>query len=177
MNMQRFPRQRWLTVLVVILLLTNIITLSFIWFADKPRKQQNNTSREKRMGQFMVNELKFDKDQEARYWQMRDTLVSQQRVVMDSMRIAKRNFFNLLKQPPANVSDSLLTAKGDEVTVLQRKLDLLTFHHFQRVKTLCTPAQLQKFDTVIAEIVTRMTTWKRPQEKGEKADSTKTDKP
>lgn len=174
MNMQRFPRQRWLTVLVVILLLTNIITLSFIWFADKPRKQQGTASKEKRMGQFMVNELKFDKDQEARYWQMRDTLVSQQRVVMDSMRTAKRNFFNLLKQPPATVSDSLLTAKGQEVNVLQRKLDLLTFHHFQRVKTLCTPEQLQKFDTVIAEIVNRMTTWKRPQDRG---DSTKTNKP
>lgn len=169
MNMKRFPRQRWLTVLVVILLLTNIITLSFIWFKEKPNKPQNNTSREKRMGQFMVNELKLDKDQEALYWKMRDTLLSQQRGVMDSMRTAKRNFFNLLKEPSSLATDSLLTVRGQEINVLQRKLDLITFQHFQRVRSLCTPEQLQKFDTVIAEIVNRMTTWKRPQEKADSA--------
>ncbi len=156
--------------LVIVLLLTNIITLSIYWLKDNSHPRINPGDREKRMGQFMVNEMKFTREQEAVYWKMRDTLVSQQRVVMDSIRVAKKRFFDLLKQKESVPNDSQIAARSNDISVLQRQLDLLTFRHFEQVKDLCTPEQLQKFDTVIAEIVTRMTTWRRPPSKG---DSTK----
>lgn len=169
--MKRFPKQKWLLVLVIILLLTNIITLSIYWWKDKPHARPNNNNREKKMGQFMVNEMKFDKDQETIYWKMRDTLVSQQRTVMDSIRAAKRRFFDLLKQKEVIGYDSLLDARSNEIISYQKKLELLTFRHFEEVKRLCTPEQLQKFDTVIQEIVNRMTSFRRPS--NNKGDSTK----
>lgn len=121
------------------------------------------------MGQFMVNEMKFSKEQEDKYWKIRDTLVSQQRVVMDSIRDAKKRYFDLLKQPHTASQDSLLNTRSAEINEQQRKLDLITFRHFEQVKALCTPDQLQKFDTVIAEIVNRMTSFRRPATKGDSA--------
>lgn len=172
--MKKYPQQKWLLWLVVILLVTNIFTLSFYWLKDKPAKgapTANAADREKRMGQFMVNELKLSPDQETIYWKLRDTLVTQQKPVLDSIRAAKKRFFDLLKMQQGPQYDSLLTQRGEDIAKLQRQLDLITIHHFERVRAICTQDQLVKFDTVIAEIVNRMTWGKKPVGKG---DSLKT---
>jgi Spy/CpxP family protein refolding chaperone len=167
--MIRPPRQRWLLVLVAILLLTNIATLSIYWF-KKPNHEggpgHDPGNRDKRMGQFMVDQMKFDATQEAAYWKLRDSMIASQRPVVDSMRNAKKRFFDLLNQ--SNTTDSALIARSNEIADLQKRLDQATFRHFQNVRALCRPDQLQKFDTVIKEIVDRMTPFRRTS----KGDST-----
>src|SRR5215216_615861 len=156
--MMRPPRQRWLLVLVAILLLTNIATLSIYWI-KKPDHDggpgRDSGNREKKMGQFMVDQMKFDATQEASYWKLRDSMIAIQKPVMDSIRSSKKRFFDLLNQPDA--TDSLLIAHTNQIAELHKKLDLVTFRHFQKVRNICRPDQLQKFDTVIKEIVNRMT--------------------
>lgn len=172
--MTKFPRQKWLLLLVAILLVTNLITLSVFWSKktqDEHRPDQNGGDRQRRMGQFMVNELKLDKEQEAVYWKLRDTLVSQQKPLMDSIRNTKKRFFDLLKDPtPGN---SILDSQMNEVANLQKKLDLVTFQHFQQVRALCKPEQVLKFDTVVKEIVNRMTGggFRNPGKNGSPKDS------
>ncbi|WP_207515461.1 hypothetical protein [Longitalea luteola] len=158
--MMRPPRQKWLLVLVAILLLTNIATLSIYWI-KKPDRDNSRESGKKRMGQFMVDQMKFDAAQEAAYWKLRDSVMAIQKPVMDSMRNAKKSFFDLLNQPDA--SDSMLLERSNEIAELQKKLDIVTFRHFQKVRAICRPDQLQKFDTVIKEIVNRMTPFRRKQ--------------
>lgn len=158
--MMKFPRQKWLLLLAVVLLLTNVITLAFYWSTKHKTEQHkpndnNPADRQRRMGQFMVNELKLDKEQEAVYWKLRDTMVSQQKPLMDSIRNRKKSFFDLLKDP--NPDNALIQSKSDEIAVLQKQLDIITFQHFQQVRALCKPEQTLKFDTVIKEIVNRMT--------------------
>jgi Spy/CpxP family protein refolding chaperone len=171
--MMKPPRQRWLLVLVAILLLTNIATLSIYWF-KKPNHEggpgHEPGNREKRMGQFMVDQMKFDATQEAAYWKLRDSMMATQRPVVDSMRDAKKKFFDLLNQSDA--TDSALITRSNEIADLQKRLDLATFRHFQNVRAICRPDQLQKFDTVIKEIVNRMTPFRRMNKQG---DSTEKD--
>lgn len=155
--MMRSSRQTWLLVLVGILLATNIITLAVLWSRKGPKK---NNEPPRRMGQFMVDQLKFDSAQEAVYWKMRDEMVAEQKPVWDSIRAAKKRFYDLLNQP--SPSDSMLEIRSEEVNVIQKKLDMITFRHFQQVRTICKPDQLQKLDTVIKEIVNRMTFARRP---------------
>jgi Spy/CpxP family protein refolding chaperone len=160
--MNRPPRQKWLLILVAILLLTNIATLSIYWFKKPdhdPGPGRDAGNREKRMGQFMVDQLKFDATQEAAYWQLRDSMMTIQKPVMDSIRNAKKRFFDLLNQ--SETTDSTLITRSNEIADLQKKLDLVTFRHFQKVRAICRPDQLQKFDTVIKEIVNRMTPFRR----------------
>lgn len=160
--MIRPPRQRWLLVLVAILLLTNIATLSIYWI-KKPNHEggpaRDNGSHEKRMGQFLVDQMKFDTTQAAAYWKLRDSMIARQRPVVDSMRNAKKSFFDLLNQ--SGTTDSALIARSNEIADLQKRLDLATFRHFQNVRAICRPDQLEKFDTVIKEIVNRMTPFRR----------------
>src|SRR5215471_9139037 len=156
--MTKSPRQKWLLLLVIILLLTNITTLSIFWFV-KPKQRPTPPDRQ-RMGTWIVKELEFDKDQEASYWKLRDSLVGQQRPIMDSMRAAKKRFYEQLNNP--NVNDSILEANSSKTLALQKRLDFLTFQHFQQVRTLCRPEQLPKLDTVVKEIINRMTNPRRP---------------
>jgi Spy/CpxP family protein refolding chaperone len=137
---------------------------------DHPKGGPGDGDRNRRMGQFMVNELKLDKDQETTYWLLRDTMISRQKPLMDSIRNTKKRFFDLLKDP--SPQDSLLQVKADEIAVLQKQLDLITFQHFQRVRALCKPEQVLKFDTVVKEIVNRMTGgWRNPGKPGSPKDS------
>lgn len=163
--MNRPPRQKWLLILVAILLLTNIATLSIYWL-KKPNHEggpgRDGGNREKKMGQFMVDQMKFDATQEAAYWKLRDSMMVIQKPVMDSIRSAKQRFFDLLNQ--SDTSDSTLIARSNEIADLQKKLDLVTFRHFQKVRAICRPDQLQQFDTVIKEIVNRMTLFRRRQQ-------------
>ena len=143
--------------MVGILLATNIITLAVLWSSKSAKKIEANRPR---MGQFMVDQMKFDSIQEKAYWSLRDSLMTIQKPLMDSLRNAKKSYFDLLNYPSTN--DSLLLARSNTVLDLQQKLDLITFRHFEQVRLLCKPEQYQKFDTVIKEIVNRMTTFRRP---------------
>lgn len=156
--MTRPARKKWLLVLVGILLVTNIITLSLLYSTRKEHKEP--PAQRPRMGKFIVDQMKFDSTQEAAYWIMRDTMVNTQRPVWDSIRASKKRFFELVNQ--SNPSDSLLQARANEVMEYQKRLDLITLRHFQQVRTLVHPDQVQKFDTVIQEIVNRMTPNRRP---------------
>ncbi|WP_315816860.1 hypothetical protein [Paraflavitalea speifideaquila] len=65
-----------------------------------------------------------------------------------------------------------MQVKADEIGILQKQLDLITFQHFQRVRALCKPEQVLKFDTVVKEIVNRMTGgWRNPGKPGAPKDS------
>lgn len=157
--MTRPARKKWLLVLVGILLVTNIITLAFLYSTKKKPGKESQPQRP-RMGKFIVDQMKFDSTQEAAYWIMRDSMLNTQRPVWDSIRASKKRFFELVNQ--ANPDDSLLQARANEVMAYQKKLDVITLRHFQQVRTLVRPDQVQKFDTVIQEIVNRMTPTRRP---------------
>ncbi len=158
--MTRPSRTKWLLVLVGILLVTNFITLAYLW---STKSGKDKSAPRPRMGKFIVDQMKFDSTQEAAYWIMRDSLLNTQRPVWDSIRAAKKRFFDLVNQP--GVPDSLIQARANEVMEFQKKLDYITLHHFQQVRTLVPPDQVQKFDTVIQEIVNRMTPTRRPNNK------------
>lgn len=111
------------------------------------------------MGQFMIDQLKFDSVQADAYRSLRDSLVTIQRPVYDSLRMAKLRYYDLLNMP--NVNDSMLQARSNDVATVQKKLDLITFRHFQQVRALCRQDQLLKLDTVVKEIVNRMTPYRR----------------
>jgi protein CpxP len=59
----------------------------------------------------------------------------------------------------------LLQQRASEVMAYQKRLDSITLRHFQQVRTLVHPDQVEKFDTVIQEIVNRMTPQRRPNNK------------
>ena len=72
----------------------------------------------------------------------------------DDMRKAKDSLFKLLSYPETN--DTLLNKIADVIAQKQKALDLQTFNHFKKVRTLCTPEQQPKYDSMILRMFRKM---------------------
>jgi protein CpxP len=57
----------------------------------------------------------------------------------------------------------VLNAEADVIGRQQAELDQFVVKHFKEVRTMCTPEQLPKYDSLLPLIIERMTT--RPKRK------------
>jgi protein CpxP len=154
-NMNPAAKNKLLTGLVILLLLANAATIATFWFAKArhPRPPQGTPA------DFLIKELNLDNKQQEQFLQ----LVKEHREAAEQLRKkikeGKDIFFDLLKQSPVN--DSAKKAAAADVSNTTAQLDLLTFDHFQKIRTLCNPEQQKKFDSIIHE-VTGMMAMPRP---------------
>jgi hypothetical protein len=102
----------------------------------------------------LQNEVGFSKDQLDRYQLLRKDQREIVKPLFGELRAAKKDFYDLLYT--ATASDSLITADADSIAQKQKKLDLQIFHYFKNIRNICTPGQLQKFDSTINKVVVRM---------------------
>jgi hypothetical protein len=72
----------------------------------------------------------------------------------DDMRTAKDSLFRLLSYPAT--SDSVLDSMAEAIAQKQKTLDLLTFKYFKSLRTLCTPEQLPKYDSMILPLLRKI---------------------
>lgn len=139
-----------LTIAVILLLLTNIALVVFMFMG----KKDNNRSRGRR-DPFaeMVKELNMTDQQQKDFKQLKEDHFKNIRPLVDSVRAAKTAFFSLIKEPA--VSDSLINVYGSKVTEQQAVLDKMTFEHFRRVRSLFNPEQQPKFDSFLQKMMQR----------------------
>ncbi|MBL0131345.1 MAG: periplasmic heavy metal sensor [Chitinophagaceae bacterium] len=148
--MNHGTKNKLLTVLVVLLLIANAATLALFWMGKaKHPPQPKGTPQE-----FLVKELKLDVQQQEQL----DVLRKEHREAADQLREkikeAKEAFFDLLKQ--TNVTDSAKQAAAKAISSNTEALDLMTLSHFQKLRSLCTPEQQNKFDEIIHEVASRI---------------------
>jgi len=108
--MSNTTNNRWLTIITLLLLTANIVTLALLWTNKKPDKEHFNPPPPPQPGgqvfEFITRELQLDSTQQETYRKLRDEHQSQVRPLQDSIGRAKDSFFDLLKQE--TVADSLV---------------------------------------------------------------------
>lgn len=158
--MNNFTNNRWLTVVILLLLTANIVTLALLW--TNKSKEQGEMRLLPPGGQvfeFLTHELKLDSAQQETYKKLRDEHQAGQKGLQDSIRKAKDALFSLLKQP--GVSDSLISAYSRRAVDADQKLDEFTFRHFQKLRAICNAGQQERFDEIIQDALHRMAPPKR----------------
>lgn len=159
---ETFARNKVLSLLVLVLLVTNILLLVFfVWKKPSP-KQVINKSRGDVM-QILEKEVGFDEKQMEQYKKLKDQHWDKIKPYFGEMRNARNNFYNLLNL--ASVSDSAISSAADSIAAKQKLIDLQTFRHFQQVKAICTPEQQPKFDSLVQQVIKRMGGPRRSQQK------------
>ncbi len=149
---------RMLIFLVVFLLLTNIgVLLYFTSFHQPGRPERKGPG----ITAFLQNDLAFSKEQMTSL----DSLKKQHRQAMkplfDELGKSKDSFYALIGKP--GVSDSALQAAAARIGQNQSALDLQFYRNFSTLRSLCTPAQLPKFDSVMPSLAAKMMQpWKKP---------------
>jgi periplasmic protein CpxP/Spy len=160
--MSFFTNNRLLSVITLLLLTANIATLGYLWMHKN--NAGGNMQPPPPAGQvfeFVTKELQLDSTQQLSYKKLREEHQAGQRPLQDSIRKAKDEFFELLKQ--STPDEAAVQQQSSKVAATEQQLDLFTFKHFQKLRAICTTTQQQKFDDIIQDVLRRMAPAKRPQ--------------
>lgn len=162
--MNNLSNNRWLTIITLLLLTANIVTLALLWAHKKPHAEQFNPPPPPPPGgqvfEFITHELQLDSAQQRAYKELRDEHQSQVRPLQDSIARAKDSFFDLLKQE--HVSDSLVQLFSNKIGTMEQQRDIYTFRHFQKLRAICNKDQMIKFDSIIQQALHQMAPPRRP---------------
>ena len=152
--MNPLSKSKSLVSIIVFLLITNIVMLIFFLVLNKP--VQKNLHRDQNgMSGMLQKEVGFTKDQLDSYQSLRKGQLDSVHILFDDLRDAKMNFYNLIYTD--HIPDSVINKTADDIAEKQKMLDVHMFNHFKMVRNICTPDQLQKFDSTIKKVFVRMT--------------------
>ena len=157
--MKNFSNNRWLTIISILLLVANAVTLTLLWTNGRHHREEAQAMQVPPppggpVFEFITSELKLSPQQQDAYKILREAHQAAQRVLQDSIRKSKDAFFEML--PDSSINDSLLKNMNAKGLAFQQQLELLTFRHFQKLRALCTADQQKKFDEIIKEVLLQM---------------------
>ncbi|MGC4103520.1 Spy/CpxP family protein refolding chaperone [Ferruginibacter sp.] len=159
--MSFFNNNRWLSIITLVLLTANIVTLGYLW--THKAKDTGGTPLPPPPGgqvfEFVTKELQLDSVQLQQYKALRDEHQAGQKPLQDSIRRSKEALFELLKMQ--NAPDSLVQHLSNKAAAAEQQLDLFTFKHFQKLRAICNATQQKKFDEIIQDVLRRMAPAKR----------------
>jgi len=160
--MRQFTQNRFLVLLVAILLTANLALMSYFFIFRN--KQGNGEKSNRPVSDFVQKQLGFNADQAAKFQQLRDEHKEAIKPVLDEMKNLKDSLYDLLRNPGTHDSD--VAAVADKIGQDEKQWELLIFHHFQKVRALCDSSQLPKFDTLVHHMIMgSLVRKKRPMDK------------
>jgi hypothetical protein len=148
MNEQKIPAiWKWI---VLVIVLCNIGLMATIWL--KPH--WGNDAHPETPRDYVIRNLKFTDDQVKLY----DALIKEHRETMNRLgkeaREYRKQFFGNLKngQHSSLTTDSLAQLIANN----QKQIEMVTYRHFEQVRTICNDEQKAKFDEIINDVMKKM---------------------
>ena len=162
-------KNRPLIFIIAVLLLTNIAVLGyFLWFKKDHPSGGNNDRGRNGIATALQKEVGFSDEQVAQYKQLKDEQSKKFRPLFEDMRKSKDSLFRLLGNQ--SINDSVVNNIAEVISQKQKTIDVEMFNHFKKVRRLCTPDQLPKYDSLIQRMMRKMgkPSHKDTDKKGEK---------
>ncbi|MEO8860835.1 MAG: hypothetical protein ABI358_05395 [Ginsengibacter sp.] len=153
--MESTTKNKSLISIIIFLLITNIAMLIFFLALNNPAQKNLSTRDQNGMSGMLQKEVGFSKDQLDKYQSLRKEDLDSIHSLFDGLRKTKMSFYSLIYS--SNVSDSSVKNAANLAAEKQKSLDLKMFTHFKMVRNICTPEQLEKFDSTIKKVFIRMT--------------------
>lgn len=150
--MNSVSRNKILIFIIAILLVTNIAMLIFFLkcHREKPieEKRKGFTERLKTEVGFTPQQMSVFEPKKKAFW-------DRMRARFEEMKKTKEAFYYQMYDP--SIPDSVIVSKAEVIGDQQKELDLQVIRHFKDIRTLCTPDQLPKYDSLLPAIIKRMT--------------------
>ncbi len=142
---------RFLKIVIIILLLINIGTLGYMWM-QKPQDRPGPPRKD--ISGFLTRELNFTEDQKKQFETLRNEHHDAIENIQEKDREMHDKYFDLLQSA---AEDSLLvTSLADSMSENRKQIELITFHHFRKVRNICDDKQKKKFDEIINDALRMM---------------------
>ena len=147
-------RNKSLIFIIAFLVLTNIAVL--VYFLRPGKKDHDDDRKGGRNGlaTALQNEVGFDDEQVARYRELREEQLKIMRPLMDDIRRSKDSMFRMLGNDA--ITDSVLDRMAQDIADKQKQMDIRAFNHFKRIRLICRPDQLARYDSVVVKMIRKM---------------------
>lgn len=147
-------RSKVFLAIISILLVANIALVSFLLLRKNcDDKNEKRPDRKTIIAGFLKNEIGFDAAQLQQYDTLSNRHKENMKKMMDSLRNPKDKQFKELAQ--ANFSDSAMNSIASQSAVSQKAMELQMFAHLKKIRLLCKPEQLPRFDSLFGKILNR----------------------
>jgi periplasmic protein CpxP/Spy len=134
--------------IVGLLVLLNIALVATIWLQQKPDRTPRGHPDAQRI---LIKELSLNESQVRMFDSLRSEHFRNMADLREEMHKLKDRFFSTLGDT-TGTPDSIASAIGG----VQTKMERATYRHFAAVRNICNPAQKQKFDGIIQEVLRSM---------------------
>jgi len=157
--MDVFTKNRLTVWGVAVLVILNVVLLSTLWWshihrAPLQRPQGNGPGRHYRaMTQFLERELDLNAQQVEQLHTLFEQHVDQVSLVMQDMHEYRQAMHRALFAEDANSAQ--LTELSEKIGQKQAQVERLRFQHFRDVASLCDPAQQERLQGLVGEILLR----------------------
>lgn len=152
--MERLAKNKLLILLVGILLLANIIMLSFWLF--KPKSDNHNNSGNKNskgmVSGFLKKDLNFSEEQLKRFDTLRTAHFEKIKPFYKELNKSKEVLFSQTYSSDSSSIDSL----ANEIGKRQAEIDKNFLNHFRQIRELCTEEQKPAFDSLFPGMIKKM---------------------
>jgi hypothetical protein len=143
-------KYKWMLFLVLILLISNMVLAFFLFFSSEKKEKKKDSPDEWAMK--IYNEIGLDSAQITIFKKEKDDFFNTMRPVWNENKQAKDSLY---KNLASNLSDSTVNDLLEKIKTTNHFSDSFTYSHFIKLRTLCTPEQQVRFDTIIPKIVNR----------------------
>jgi hypothetical protein len=157
--MERLAKNKILILLVGILLLANIIMLSFWLFKPKSHNSSNSGNKNPKgmVSGFLKKDLNFTDDQLKRFDTLRSAHFEAIKPFYRELNNSKEVLFSQAYSSDSSAIDSLASEVGKH----QAEIDKKFLNHFRQIRALCTEEQKPAFDSLFPGLVKKMINRKR----------------
>jgi hypothetical protein len=145
MNQKKY---KWLFFLLSILLVSNIVLAIFLFMSNtsKDRLESRDES------SAIYKEIGLSGQQIDTFKASKENFFKQMRPYWNEIKELKDSMYKKLE---ADSNDLIVKMLSLEIAQKTNMVDLKTYQHFVELRTLCTPEQQVRFDTLIPKFVNR----------------------
>lgn len=104
-------------------------------------------------GKFIVEKLKLTREQETEFSKLRISHHDSIMKLQEEGRKLRKSFLEGLK---VTVPDMNKDSIVNKIAENQRKIELVTYHHFEEVKKICTPEQKLIFNDIMMDVIRKI---------------------
>jgi periplasmic protein CpxP/Spy len=150
--MDIFSQKKLLIQIVILLVLLNLFLIGFFLCKDMLRKppRQGNETGFRDVSDVLKRELNLSKDQVDQIKVLRSSYFETEEALAAVIK-GERDSINMIMFNKST-NEELVRSLARRVADNDYKMELLRFEQAQKLKSICTPEQLEKFENLIIEI-------------------------
>jgi len=151
MNAQ--PRNKMLVLIIAILLIANIVTLSFFLLTKTSNTKTVRLDKRAQLAAFLKKDVGFSADQLTQYDSISSKYRTRTRTLFDEMTASRKIIFRQVANE--DFSDSAIDIAAKEAAAHQKSFEVKMLLYIKDVRNICTPVQRAVFDSGFYKIIAK----------------------